>query len=321
MGCPLLRCSPWRGPSLAPTSQGAQTTGGHYTFPRFPNGGITVRDSSDLSAPPQPLQMPMPTVGAAAAASSSAAGFLASPIDLKLVLQSMTNVGERLARYASQGGLDNLATCTDGALDHTRSGCRYPSSRFIDGTFTDNNALAILVGHLQRKHPGSRLRIACHVSTECASQGACADAATAAAADYFDTSAGNSNWCPDCAVGDLPAPPRQIFEGLPPPTEADPLTAMAADTPQWFSYVHGANLTTVENAMYGVQAGTKVDLLFLMANTGGEGGNIFSTSNATTAAYAALADQAYQSIEPVIRGFYERGVVEYVDSSGTPLVF
>jgi len=65
--------------------------------------------------------------------------------------------------------------------------------------------------------------------------------------------------------------------------------------------------------MYGVIPGTKVDLLFLMANTGGEGGNIFSTAATTSSAYGALADAAHTSINLVIRGFYERGVVEYRD--------
>ena len=43
-----------------------------------------------------------------------------------------------------------------------------------------------------------------------------------------------------------------------------------------------------------------------MANTGGEGGHIFSTSNATIDDYGALADQAYKSLVPVLRGFYEQ---------------
>jgi len=305
-----------------PAGHNLPSTGGHFRFPRFPNGtGITVSDSSNLNAGSQPLNMPTPTVGTAASASSSAAGLLASPLDLKLLIQATVGFGERFGRLAGEAGFDNLGTCTDGAQDHTASGCRYPAARFIDGTYTDNNALAILVGHLQQKHPGKRLRIAVHVSTECSASAdptvtlpvACTAAATQAAADYFDTSDGASNWCPDCiGAGPLPAPPRQIFEGAPPAVHADPLTAESNDD-HYFSYVVGQNLTTVGNAMYGVIPGTKVDLLFLMANTGGEGGNIFSTAATTSSAYGALADAAHTSINLVIRGFYERGVVEYRD--------
>ena len=101
----------------------------------------------------------------------------------------MPSISKRATSWFIDSGLDVLGVCTDGAQDLDPKGCQFPSARFIDGCYTDNNAFAILVGQMQQKHGvETRLRFVVHVSEHCISEDACNEMAARAADIYFDTS-------------------------------------------------------------------------------------------------------------------------------------
>jgi len=211
-------------------------------------------------------------------------------------------------------GLDSLGVCTDGSQDYTPEGCQFPSTRFIDGTYTDNNAVALLVSQLQQKHgAGQKMRIMVHISSPCTAsagstiQESCMAFSAKTIKDYFDTTAGKTEWSADWAGPfPLPSPARQIFQGAPPEVVADPLTT-STDDASFFSYAYQKDLTTVGNAAYGISAGTKVDLMMFFANiaSSSAGSDIFGVGNSTTASYAQLADDACHSMANVVKEFYD----------------
>ena len=66
-----------------------------------------------------------------------------------------------------------MGVCTDG-----QRFCHFPASRFVDGGYVDNTALAVLVGHLQQKHGmDTTLEIITQVANACDSHDDCKDKA------------------------------------------------------------------------------------------------------------------------------------------------
>lgn len=229
----------------------------------------SIKVSSDGETRPLNL-VKKPSVGTLASASSAAVGFAASPVDLALLAQQfqLAKATKSLGRKQIKNELATLAVCSDGTAAKTANspGCVFPATRLIDGGYTDNGALALLVAYMQRKHGmKTLLELMLQYSNECKSTEDCTATAKKQVSVYFDSPAGKSSWNSYSVPGvnvTLPAQPLQIFQQTPPELQkADANSQYNAD----FSYVRG-QFTTVENRAFGVRAGSTVNLIIQNAN-------------------------------------------------------
>mmetsp|Transcript_17298 Transcript_17298/g.44310 ORF Transcript_17298/g.44310 Transcript_17298/m.44310 type:complete len:323 (-) Transcript_17298:369-1337(-) len=146
----------------------------------------------------------------------------------------------------------DMAVCADNGLVPVAYGsraCPFPRARLIDGGYVDNLAAAQTVGVLQRAHPASTpLRAVLVMNQD----------NTGGTPEYSDLrNLFSENGGQSLAIAGMTSPVSTVFATK----WADVSLAALADT----SYVHYAELsmTTVDNKIFGVVAGSKIEVLVI----------------------------------------------------------
>jgi len=207
------------------------------------------------------------------------------------------SAGSGLATVATSYVGADLAVCSGSITE-----CQFPSVRFIDGAYSDNNALNLQIAHLQKKHPGSPLRIAFLDNDP--NPGA--DLGLNGNESALGLNFGMQS--PEGYVLGFPSVPVQVFE-----TEHY-VEHVVSDVSSNLTMTQ-ITCTTVENRYFGVQAGTSVALLVVNANGAYHG--IDGTSMLTTAGtnnaqdYANTAQNIYEALTRTqgLHNFFSTGHV------------
>lgn len=194
----------------------------------------------------KPLKLPTPSVAQITAMATAACGGVSAPG------AAVTVDWEHKTALNLMGELfPNLAVCTD----TPNSDCEFPSMRFIDGGLLEDSSIAMLITHLQKKNPDAPLyRIAL------LDNGACGPGSV----DECDL----YNWIPlfsnprdlsPASKWTYPSPDNTIFrEEFILEDRKVSLKNNVGD----MVVSHGI-YNTVANEMYGVSAGSKVEILAL----------------------------------------------------------
>jgi hypothetical protein len=242
--------------------------------PQFPISDMEVQQKSahfwQSNKGPSRLPMNIPSVGKAASMSSAAAGVLGTPSLLEAAANGL--VGSVLGTVAkdaiADSHLEGMAVCS-GPDDN----CQYPSMRLLDGGYADDSGIALLVGRLQATHPGKNLRIAAMDSdwcTEAKKEGLSCDASLNYNwGDLF----GNQSWSNgNVNVNgiDVPSVSAQIFDPTLTHVTKHGILVCPFDPAGQTCGQHSYSLketTTIDNPVWGVKAGTKVQFFILDINS------------------------------------------------------
>ncbi|KAG8463578.1 hypothetical protein KFE25_003851 [Diacronema lutheri] len=268
-----------------------------------PDSVYTVGPLPSMRAPLRSALPPVPsTVASISAGSSAAAGMAGSQVLLQQAVDYRACRSDVLMGLDADRdvwpivGAQNLAACADGS-PHT---CSFPSGRMIDGVYTDNLALTATLAKLQHEHPSAReFRLV---------------------ASWANTCLGKLT-LHDCAKNDPSL--EQLFANLPiAPSGAKyssqpgelytesvdgPMMGIRRFSAQVFAealpqewQAHGPsrfrtltlNVTTVDNAPFGIKGGARVTLLVLAGNVGPTCpvGIIPNADDTAVSACATLAD-------------------------------
>lgn len=213
------------------------------------------------------LALELPTVGKAAAMSSAAAGILAAPQLLRHVIEEKAGdvAGFAFFEGVISLNLQSLGVCTGPDKSST---CDFPSLRLLDGGYTDNSGVALLVGKMQKERGvGVPLRIAVLNSDGClagVTSLTCEDAAAGNWGDLF----GVQSWQPgfmNFEGVNVPSVDAQVF--------ATPSAAALFATPlnitkgphlMTYTAIHA---TTIDAPDWGVKEGTTVELINFQINS------------------------------------------------------
>jgi len=288
--------------------------------PRYPIGNMTVKNEAeylwDASLGQAPLALDLPTLGKAAAMSSAAAGILAAPQLLRYVIEE--KAGD-VAGYAAFEGLINLnlqslAVCTG---PRPSSGCAFPSLRLLDGGYSDNSGVALLIGKMQKEHGvGTPLRLALLNSDGCVEGVAsklCQDAAAGNWGDLF----GVQSWKPgfmDFEGIYVPSVNSQVF-ATPSPGSlfATPLNITNGTHPMTYTAL---TATTIDAPEWGVKEGTTVELFNFQINSPI---SMITTPHDKQNApqFADLAQDVYDILQStgLLKDFFTDGVVPRTPNS------
>jgi len=280
------------------------------------------------SHPTAPLNIPAPNVGKAASMSSAAAGALAFPnlIDQGVINKLSDAIGKSAADDASSAlnimdvlehtGLQDMAVCSG----ETMSNCEFPSIRLLDGGYTDDSGIAMLVSHLQDKFGvGTPLGIIALDSDACTNTSdipaSCSSSAQYESRLLFsddekDQKEFNGTLEAQLALGiaglNLHFPDKTIFDRD--WTVSQFGTGLGADMLHQADHgmtFHRGVYHTIDNEKFGVRKGTAVTLTVVNINS------VLSTivvdeGLQVTDEYAQLAQNTYEVIKKAI---------EYYDDS------
>jgi len=265
--------------------------------------------SSSLSGwwstpPSSQLVLDTPSIGKVTSMSSAAVGALGSP-QLQQEAVSAKFQGSEMegnAVRAVVAGLDELglvqgmAVCSNNVTD-----CEYPSVRLLDGGYTDDSGIALLVSRLQAKYGvNTPLRIAALDSDQCYN-----------ATDLHASCATNVEYEAEFLyvnTHERAAEKRQVY-GVPMPNKAifdhdwsKPSIKDVHVASNNMTYHIGA-YKTIENQLFGVQAGTQVTLMVFNINS------MLSTilvnkGTSQTENYADLAQQTFEAASATLEQFF-----------------
>lgn len=238
-----------------------------WNVPEVSEADLTVK--SDATGKTAPLVLPPPSVATIGAMSSAASGGSGAPALKAATLPLNKNSEEEWCKQFPCSGPHEaeVAVCSNAAADDINK-CTFPAARFIDGAFTENQALALSIGHMQKKHPGKVLKIigtnadACDVPADPVQCVKVSSMRSLFANGPYSTDTGE--WRPYV----IPSPNRTIFaESI---TDEEALGKAVG--PGSFlnykpTYLKGT-FTTIDNVHFGVVAGTKVDLTLINMNGG-----------------------------------------------------
>ncbi|KAG8463579.1 hypothetical protein KFE25_003852 [Diacronema lutheri] len=246
-----------------------------------PDSVFQVGPLSPMRAPLRSALPPVPsTVASISAGSSAAAGMAGSQVLLQQAVDYRVCTSEVLEELDPNPnnfvwpilGAQNLAPCADGS-PHT---CSFPSGRMIDGGYVDNLALTATLAKLQHKHPNAReFRLVASLANPCTGDltlhGCTKEDAT------LEELFANLPIAPSGAK--YPSQPGELYtDSVPGPTLGTrrfSTQVFAEALPQEWQ-AHGPsrfrtltlNVTTVDNAPFGIKGGTRVTLLVLAGNVG-----------------------------------------------------
>ena len=274
--------------------------------PQVPLSWLTVTQPSTVAGEilgdktTAPLQLPTPPKASKIAAMSSAAAGVGGAPDMLGNFNGLST-GSTIASVASSYVTADLAVCSGSVTE-----CQFPSVRLLDGAYSDNNAINLNVAHLQQKHPGAPLRIACLDSDS--STGEVLGLRGSGSALGYNFGAYDASH-PRGYKDGFPSVDMQVFESVEYAEHA------VTDVQSNLTYTT-INAVTVRNDYFGVTAGTSVQLLVLNANGAYHG--VSGTSMLTTAGtndatnYANTATHIYEALTNtgMLSKFFSTGSVE-----------
>lgn len=236
-----------------------------WNVPEISVADLTVK--SDATGKTAPLVLPPPSVGTIGAMSSAASGGSGVPALKAATLAANQKSTEMWCKQFPCSGPHEAETavCSNAAADDINN-CTFPSVRFIDGAFTENQALALAIAHMQKKHPGKMLTI---IGTNADACDGTADPIQCVKISSMRSLFANGPYPTDTGEWRpyvIPSPNRTIFaESI---TDEQALgTAIGPATVTQQTYLAGV-FTTIDNVHFGVSAGTKVDLTLINMNGG-----------------------------------------------------
>jgi len=227
------------------------------------------------------------SIGLLASASSAAAGLLGSPVVMQQLFDTVicgasdhhrrifhhTDSRTTLTEYLWPIiGAENYAPCSSG----DPSSCDFPSSRLMDGSYTDNLGVVAAIVDLQRRYPlAPSFRLFVSFANSCASTGPLTMASCVPNDNSLERLFANP---PMSQSGSLyPSTPGGVYTTAQPPVgilELSQQIFAEASPDEWDSHGPSAfrtmtvDVTTVDNLAYGVHAGSNVTLLVFFGNAG-----------------------------------------------------
>ncbi|KAG8463582.1 hypothetical protein KFE25_003855 [Diacronema lutheri] len=244
-----------------------------------PDSVYMVGPLPSMRAPLRSALPPVPsTLASISAGSSAAAGMAGSQVLLQQAVDYRACRSDVLMGLDADRdiwpivGAQNLAACADGSP----LTCSFPSGRMIDGWYTDNLALTATLAKLQHEHPSAReFRLVSSWANTCLGELTLHDCAK------YDRSLeqlfANLPIAPSGAK--YPSQPGELYtESMDGPilgTRRFSAQVFAEALPQEWQ-AHGPsrfrtltlNVTTVDNAPFGIKGGARVTLFVLAGNVG-----------------------------------------------------
>jgi len=263
-----------------------------------------------------PVALPTPTVAAIAAMSSALNGISSSPV-LKSATIHANGAGSHFCQsergYFPCAGphLPETAVCSD-ADEQDDNRCTFPAARMMDGAFSDNLGLALHIGHLQRQFPGQTIRLLTVSNSGCnrSSDPECISANSATSIRSMFAKAPHTDVAPAYLPYIVPAVNRQIFvEEL-----SDSQVVGTRVGTAGITFMTGS-FTTVRNRLFGVEGGTRVQLISFDTNSATQlipGLTNFSHFSEDTERLSQLSSDMYDAMSEVGQRLSTDGCVSSV---------
>jgi len=271
--------------------------------------------SSWWSPPPaEPAVLDTPSIGKVASMSSAAAGLLGAPQLLHRAIsyyftQDGNTIASTLKTKMAMATVEaapwqGMAVCSNNVSE-----CAYPDVRLLDGGYTDDSGIALLISRLQAKYGAKTpLRIAALDSNQC-DYGSGDDLKTACTASVsyesellFITSGTQASEVDEQMFTSNLQRNTAIFDADWGTTE---LGLDASKPGNHNMTYHVGTYTTIQNTLFGVQAGTRVTLMVFNINTNLPTVLVDQGSN-TTGAYGDLAQQTYEVASDALEEFFSQ---------------
>jgi len=207
-------------------------------------------------------------------------------------------------------GLQSMAVCSGAGTGESNKKCQYPDIRLLDGGYTDDSGIALLVGHLQTKFGVNiPIKIMALDSDGCSmgsTAAACKEGVEYEAEWLFQQDKKRT-------YNGINLPSKTIFD-----TKWDSslfkdmygnsislykASAGSTASAERVTY-HLGTYTTVENKVFGVQAGSSVELMLINVNSMTDM-ILVDEGAANTAKYTKLAEDMYTATQEAVRKYFQ----------------